>query len=123
MLKQLQVHMDNLEFCMSLEGKEAFTKLQKEIHELTGELVGAEIPFLDYKVCNTEVPFPRTGDHSVSECSQACVKKGLKVINTNVLLLSFSHMLTYQQSFKLLHMQLWPYGFTHHNSAKVQAGV
>jgi hypothetical protein len=71
MLKQLQVHMDNLESCMSLEGKEAFTKLQKGIHELTGELVGAEIPFLDYKICNIEVPFPRIGDHSVSECSKS----------------------------------------------------
>jgi hypothetical protein len=56
---------------MSLEGKEAFTKLQKEIHQLTGELVGAEIPFLDYRICNIEVPFPRTGDHSVSECSKS----------------------------------------------------
>jgi hypothetical protein len=54
-----------------MEGKEAFTKLQKEIHELTGEVDGAEIPFLDCRICNIEVPFPRTGDHSVSECSKS----------------------------------------------------
>jgi hypothetical protein len=42
------------------------------------------------------------------------VKKGLKPINTNVFLLSFSHMLKYQQSFELLCVQLWPHSFTHH---------
>ncbi|XP_044066590.1 plexin-A1-like isoform X3 [Siniperca chuatsi] len=64
-LKRLQLQMDNLESRVALECKEAFAELQTDIHELTQELDGAGIPFLDYRTYAMRVLFPGIEDHPV----------------------------------------------------------
>lgn len=43
----------------------AFAELQTDIHELTQELDGAGIPFLDYRTYAMRVLFPGIEDHPV----------------------------------------------------------
>ncbi|KAL0593025.1 Plexin-A1 [Plecturocebus cupreus] len=57
--------MDNLESRVALECKEAFAELQTDIHELTNDLDGAGIPFLDYRTYAMRVLFPGIEDHPV----------------------------------------------------------
>uniref|UniRef100_A0A5F8HA25 Plexin-A1 n=1 Tax=Monodelphis domestica TaxID=13616 RepID=A0A5F8HA25_MONDO len=64
-LKRLQLQMDNLESRVALECKEAFAELQTDIHELTNDLDGAGIPFLDYRTYAMRVLFPGIEDHPV----------------------------------------------------------
>ncbi|KAG8128105.1 hypothetical protein E2320_014959, partial [Naja naja] len=64
-LKRLQLQMDNLESRVALECKEAFAELQTDIHELTNDLDGAGIPFLDYCTYAMRVLFPGIEDHPV----------------------------------------------------------
>ncbi|NXC89186.1 PLXA4 protein, partial [Cercotrichas coryphoeus] len=64
-LKRLQMQMDNLESRVALECKEAFAELQTDIHELTSDLDGAGIPFLDYRTYTMRVLFPGIEDHPV----------------------------------------------------------
>lgn len=51
----------NLAMCLST----AFAELQTDIHELTQELDGAGIPFLDYRTYAMRVLFPGIEDHPV----------------------------------------------------------
>lgn len=43
----------------------AFAELQTDIHELTSDLDGAGIPFLDYRTYTMRVLFPGIEDHPV----------------------------------------------------------
>lgn len=43
----------------------AFAELQTDIHELTNDLDGAGIPFLDYRTYAMRVLFPGIEDHPV----------------------------------------------------------
>lgn len=43
----------------------AFAELQTDIHELTSDLDGAGIPFLDYRTYAMRVLFPGIEDHPV----------------------------------------------------------
>lgn len=43
----------------------AFAELQTDIHELTQELDGAGIPFLEYRIYAMRVLFPGIEDHPV----------------------------------------------------------
>uniref|UniRef100_A0A8C9KEW4 Plexin-A1 n=1 Tax=Panthera tigris altaica TaxID=74533 RepID=A0A8C9KEW4_PANTA len=78
-LKRLQLQMDNLESRVALECKEAFAELQTDIHELTNDLDGAGIPFLDYRTYAMRVLFPGIEDHPVLKEMevQANVEKSL----------------------------------------------
>ncbi|KAL7988219.1 hypothetical protein Chor_007138, partial [Crotalus horridus] len=73
-LKRLQLQMDNLESRVALECKEAFAELQTDINELTNNMDGVKIPFLDYRTYARRVLFPGVDDHpalqetSVSAC-------------------------------------------------------
>lgn len=49
----------------SLLSSPAFAELQTDIHELTQELDGAGIPFLDYRTYAMRVLFPGIEDHPV----------------------------------------------------------
>lgn len=53
----------NVVICMCLST--AFAELQTDIHELTQELDGAGIPFLDYRTYAMRVLFPGIEDHPV----------------------------------------------------------
>ncbi|XP_061054720.1 plexin-A4 isoform X3 [Eubalaena glacialis] len=110
-LKRLQMQMDNLESRVALECKEAFAELQTDIHELTSDLDGAGIPFLDYRTYTMRVLFPGIEDHPVLRdlevpgYRQERVEKGLKLfaqlINNKVFLLSFVRTLESQRSFSM----------------------
>uniref|UniRef100_A0A670JC12 Plexin A4 n=1 Tax=Podarcis muralis TaxID=64176 RepID=A0A670JC12_PODMU len=105
-LKRLQMQMDNLESRVALECKEAFAELQTDIHELTSDLDGAGIPFLDYRTYTMRVLFPGIEDHPVlRDLEVKRVEKGLKLfaqlINNKVFLLSFIRTLESQRSFSM----------------------
>ncbi|XP_036375937.1 plexin-A4-like [Megalops cyprinoides] len=110
-LKRLQMQMDNLESRVALECKEAFAELQTDIHELTSDLDGAGIPFLDYRTYTMRVLFPGIEEHPVLRdlevpgYRQEQVEKGLKLfgqlINNKVFLLCFIHTLESQRGFSM----------------------
>ncbi|XP_036388356.1 plexin-A1-like [Megalops cyprinoides] len=106
-LKRLQLQMDNLESRVALECKEAFAELQTDIHELTQELDGAGIPFLDYRTYAMRVLFPGIEDHPVLKEMevQANVEKALtlfgQLLNKKHFLLSFIRTLEAQRSFSM----------------------
>uniref|UniRef100_A0A8C2TZT7 Plexin-A1 n=1 Tax=Coturnix japonica TaxID=93934 RepID=A0A8C2TZT7_COTJA len=110
-LKRLQLQMDNLESRVALECKEAFAELQTDINELTNDLDGAGIPFLDYRTYAMRVLFPGIEDHPVLKemevwyWVQANVEKSLtlfaQLINNKVFLLTFIRTLEAQRSFSM----------------------
>ncbi|XP_062419266.1 plexin-A1-like isoform X1 [Pungitius pungitius] len=108
-LKRLQLQMDNLESRVALECKEAFAELQTDIHELTQELDGAGIPFLDYRTYAMRVLFPGIEDHPVLKemevLVQANVEKALtlfgQLLTKKHFLLTFIRTLEAQRSFSM----------------------
>ncbi|XP_063797283.1 plexin-A1 isoform X4 [Pseudophryne corroboree] len=106
-LKRLQLQMDNLESRVALECKEAFAELQTDIHELTNDLDGAGIPFLDYRTYAMRVLFPGIEDHPVLKEMevQANVEKALnlfgQLLNKKHFLLTFIRTLEAQRSFSM----------------------
>ncbi|KAA0707300.1 Plexin-A1 Semaphorin receptor NOV [Triplophysa tibetana] len=106
-LKRLQMQMDNLESRVALECKEAFAELQTDIHELTQELDGAGIPFLDYRTYAMRVLFPGIEDHPVLKEMevQANVEKALtlfgQLLTKKHFLLTFIRTLEAQRSFSM----------------------
>ncbi|XP_059397406.1 plexin-A1-like isoform X2 [Carassius carassius] len=106
-LKRLQLQMDNLESRVALECKEAFAELQTDIHELTQELDGAGIPFLDYRTYAMRVLFPGIEDHPVLKEMevQANVEKALtlfgQLLTKKHFLLTFIRSLEAQRSFSM----------------------
>lgn len=73
----------------------AFAELQTDIHELTQELDGAGIPFLDYRTYAMRVLFPGIEDHPV-----------LKEMEVRVSREHSAHMHTQKQSVILLSLQI-----------------
>lgn len=51
--------------CYALFAYLAFAELQTDIHELTSDLDGAGIPFLDYRTYTMRVLFPGIEEHPV----------------------------------------------------------
>ncbi|XP_076861455.1 plexin-A4 isoform X2 [Brachyhypopomus gauderio] len=110
-LKRLQMQMDNLESRVALECKEAFAELQTDINELTSDLDGAGIPFLEYRTYTMRVLFPGIEEHPVLRdlevpgYRQEQMEKGLKLfgqlINNKVFLLSFIRTLESQRGFSM----------------------
>ncbi|KAM7410864.1 hypothetical protein PAMA_021025 [Pampus argenteus] len=108
-LKRLQLQMDNLESRVALECKEAFAELQTDIHELTQELDGTGIPFLDYRIYAMRVLFPGIEDHPVLKEMevrvQANVEKALtlfgQLLTKKHFLLTFIRTLEAQRSFSM----------------------
>eukprot|EP00064_Thunnus_orientalis_P005180 superscaffoldBa00000497_g5194 len=102
-LKRLQMQMDNLE--------SPFAELQTDIHELTSDLDGAGIPFLDYRTYTMRVLFPGIEEHPVLKdlevpgYRQEQVERGLKLfgqlINNKVFLLCFIRTLEAQRGFSM----------------------
>ncbi|KAG8447287.1 hypothetical protein GDO86_014668 [Hymenochirus boettgeri] len=106
-LKRLQMQMDNLESRVALECKEAFAELQTDINELTNNMDGVKIPFLDYKTYAMRVLFPGIEDHPVLKESDVPpnVEKALRLfgqlLNNKTFLLTFIHTLESQRSFSM----------------------
>uniref|UniRef100_A0A8C4WXB4 Plexin A2 n=2 Tax=Eptatretus burgeri TaxID=7764 RepID=A0A8C4WXB4_EPTBU len=110
-LKRLQMQMDNLESRVALECKEAFAELQTDINELTSDVDGTGIPFLDYRTYAMRVLFPGIDNHPVLKLlevpgnRQEVVEKGLRqfgrLLNSKVFLLNFIRTLEAQRSFSM----------------------
>lgn len=106
-LKRLQMQMHNLESRVALECKEAFAELQTDIHELTQDLDGSGIPFLDYRTYAMRVLFPGIEDHPVLKEMEvpANVEKALtlfgQLLNKKHFLLTFIRTLEAQRSFSM----------------------
>uniref|UniRef100_A0A8C1NGW5 Plexin A1 n=1 Tax=Cyprinus carpio TaxID=7962 RepID=A0A8C1NGW5_CYPCA len=106
-LKRLQLQMHNLESRVALECKEAFAELQTDIHELTQDLDGAGIPFLDYCTYAMRVLFPGIEDHPVLKEMEVSVnmEKALtlfgQLLNKKHFLLTFIRTLEAQRSFSM----------------------
>uniref|UniRef100_A0A8D3DU16 Plexin A3 n=1 Tax=Scophthalmus maximus TaxID=52904 RepID=A0A8D3DU16_SCOMX len=71
-LKRLQLQMDNLESRVALECKEAFAELQTDIQELTNDMDGVKIPFLEYRNYTMRVMFPGIEEHPVLKELDVC---------------------------------------------------
>uniref|UniRef100_A0A8C0QVA5 Plexin A1 n=1 Tax=Canis lupus dingo TaxID=286419 RepID=A0A8C0QVA5_CANLU len=110
-LKRLQLQMDNLESRVALECKEAFAELQTDIHELTNDLDGAGIPFLDYRTYAMRVLFPGIEDHPVLKEMEVVSGSGLpwaksltlfgQLLTKKHFLLTFIRTLEAQRSFSM----------------------
>nr|XP_020648579.1 plexin-A3 isoform X1 [Pogona vitticeps]XP_020648580.1 plexin-A3 isoform X1 [Pogona vitticeps]XP_020648581.1 plexin-A3 isoform X1 [Pogona vitticeps]XP_020648582.1 plexin-A3 isoform X1 [Pogona vitticeps]XP_020648584.1 plexin-A3 isoform X1 [Pogona vitticeps] len=106
-LKRLQLQMDNLESRVALECKEAFAELQTDINELTNNMDGVKIPFLDYRTYARRVLFPGVDDHpALQETSTPpSTEKGLRLfgqlLHTRPFLLTFIHTLEGQRGFSM----------------------
>ncbi|XP_058873044.1 LOW QUALITY PROTEIN: plexin A3-like [Acipenser ruthenus] len=106
-LKRLQLQMDNLESRVALECKEAFAELQTDIQELTNDMDGVKIPFLEYKTYTMRVMFPGVEEHPLLKelDSPANVEKALRLfsqlLNNKMFLLTFIHTLEAQRSFSM----------------------
>lgn len=99
-LKRLQLQMDNLESRVALECKEggfsvpprlpltlssvlpvpdvsvssaAFAELQTDIQELTNDMDGVKIPFLEYRTYTMRVMFPGIEEHPVLKELDVCM--------------------------------------------------
>uniref|UniRef100_A0A8C6EY76 Plexin A1 n=1 Tax=Marmota marmota marmota TaxID=9994 RepID=A0A8C6EY76_MARMA len=89
----------------------AFAELQTDIHELTNDLDGAGIPFLDYRTYAMRVLFPGIEDHPVLKemevglLVQANVEKSLtlfgQLLTKKHFLLTFIRTLEAQRSFSM----------------------
>uniref|UniRef100_A0A8C2KF00 Plexin A3 n=1 Tax=Cyprinus carpio TaxID=7962 RepID=A0A8C2KF00_CYPCA len=106
-LKRLQLQMDNLESRVALECKEAFAELQTDIQELTNDMDGVKIPFLEYRNYTMRVMFPGIEEHPVLKelDSPANVEKALRLfsqlLHNKMFLLTFIHTLEAQRSFSM----------------------
>uniref|UniRef100_A0A8C2EAX8 Plexin A1a n=1 Tax=Cyprinus carpio TaxID=7962 RepID=A0A8C2EAX8_CYPCA len=100
-LKRLQLQMDNLESRVALECKEAFAELQTDIHELTQELDGAGIPFLDYRTYAMRVLFPGIEDHPVLKEMEKALTLFGQLLTKKHFLLTFIRTLEAQRSFSM----------------------
>ncbi|XP_061470157.1 plexin-A3 isoform X1 [Rhineura floridana] len=106
-LKRLQLQMDNLESRVALECKEAFAELQTDINELTNNMDGVKIPFLDYRTYARRVLFPGVDEHpALQEMSTPpSTEKGLRLfgqlLHTRPFLLTFIHTLEGQRGFSM----------------------
>ncbi|KAM7411082.1 hypothetical protein PAMA_021184 [Pampus argenteus] len=76
-LKRLQLQMDNLESRVALECKEAFAELQTDIQELTNDMDGVKIPFLEYRTYTMRVMFPGIEEHPVLKELDECAGEPL----------------------------------------------
>ncbi|KAG5838863.1 hypothetical protein ANANG_G00228160 [Anguilla anguilla] len=106
-LKRLQLQMDNLESRVALECKEAFAELQTDIQELTNDMDGVKIPFLEYRTYTMRVMFPGIEEHPILKelDSPANVEKALRLfsqlLHNKMFLLTFIHTLEAQRSFSM----------------------
>uniref|UniRef100_A0A670K9K1 Plexin-B1 n=1 Tax=Podarcis muralis TaxID=64176 RepID=A0A670K9K1_PODMU len=107
--KKVQIQLENLETSVRDRCKKEFTDLMTEMMDLTSDLVGTGIPFLDYKSYAERVFFPGhresplQRDLDVPECRRQTVEQGLvqlsNLLNSKLFLTKFIHTLEIQRTF------------------------
>uniref|UniRef100_A0A8D2LJD1 Plexin-B1 n=1 Tax=Varanus komodoensis TaxID=61221 RepID=A0A8D2LJD1_VARKO len=107
--KKVQIQLENLETSVRDRCKKEFTDLMTEMMDLTSDLVGTGIPFLDYKTYAERIFFPGhresplQRDLDVPECRRQTVEQGLvqlsNLLNSKLFLTKFIHTLEIQRTF------------------------
>ncbi|XP_053324893.1 plexin-B1 [Spea bombifrons] len=107
--KKVQIQLENLETSVRDRCKKEFTDLMTEMMDLTSDLVGTGIPFLDYKSYAERIFFPGhresplKRDLDVPEGRRQTVEQGLvqlsNLLNSKLFLTKFIHTLESQRTF------------------------
>uniref|UniRef100_H2ZZT0 Plexin-B1 n=1 Tax=Latimeria chalumnae TaxID=7897 RepID=H2ZZT0_LATCH len=107
--KKVQIQLENLETSVRDRCKKEFTDLMTEMMDLTSDLVGTGIPFLDYKSYAERIFFPGhresplQRDLDVPESRRQTVEQGLvqlsNLLNSKLFLTKFIHTLESQRTF------------------------
>uniref|UniRef100_A0ABM5FJ05 Plexin-B1 n=1 Tax=Pogona vitticeps TaxID=103695 RepID=A0ABM5FJ05_9SAUR len=107
--KKVQIQLENLETSVRDRCKKEFTDLMTEMMDLTSDLVGTGIPFLDYKTYAERIFFPGhresplQRDLDVPESRRQTVEQGLvqlsNLLNSKLFLTKFIHTLEIQRTF------------------------
>ncbi|XP_073500882.1 plexin-B1 isoform X1 [Phyllobates terribilis] len=107
--KKVQIQLENLETSVRDRCKKEFTDLMTEMMDLTSDLVGTGIPFLDYKSYAERIFFPGHResplhrDLDVPEGRRQTVEQGLvqlsNLLNSKLFLTKFIHTLESQRTF------------------------
>ncbi|XP_059800740.1 plexin-B1 isoform X3 [Hypanus sabinus] len=107
--KKVQIQLENLETSVRDRCKKEFTDLMTEMMDLSSDLVGTGIPFLDYKSYAERIFFPGhresplQRDLDVPESRRQTVEQGLvqlsNLLNSKLFLTKFIHTLESQRTF------------------------
>uniref|UniRef100_A0A670KJF6 Plexin-B3 n=1 Tax=Podarcis muralis TaxID=64176 RepID=A0A670KJF6_PODMU len=107
--KKVLVQLENMEISVGDQCRKEFTDLMTEMTDLSGELEGSGIPFLDYNTYTQRVFFPAQGDVplrrvlDLPEGRRATVEQGLgqlsNLLNSKVFLLTLIRTLEAQPTF------------------------
>uniref|UniRef100_A0A8C8RVY0 Plexin-B1 n=1 Tax=Pelusios castaneus TaxID=367368 RepID=A0A8C8RVY0_9SAUR len=107
--KKVQIQLENLETSVRDRCKKEFTDLMTEMMDLTSDLVGTGIPFLDYRAYAERIFFPGHRESplqrglDVPECRRQTVEQGLvqlsNLLNSKLFLTKFIHTLEIQRTF------------------------
>uniref|UniRef100_A0A671TMZ4 Plexin-B1 n=1 Tax=Sparus aurata TaxID=8175 RepID=A0A671TMZ4_SPAAU len=107
--KKVQIQLENLETSVRDRCKKEFTDLMTEMMDMSSDLVGSGIPFLDYRRYAERIFFPGhresplRRDLDVQECRRQTVEQGLvqlsNLLNSKLFLTKFIHTLESQRTF------------------------
>ncbi|XP_047438913.1 plexin-B1 isoform X2 [Mugil cephalus] len=107
--KKVQIQLENLETSVRDRCKKEFTDLMTEMMDMSSDLVGSGIPFLDYRKYAERIFFPGhresplRRDLDIQECRRQTVEQGLiqlsNLLNSKLFLTKFIHTLESQQTF------------------------
>ncbi|XP_041835731.1 plexin-B1 isoform X2 [Melanotaenia boesemani] len=107
--KKVQIQLENLETSVRDRCKKEFTDLMTEMMDMSSDLVGSGIPFLDYRMYAERIFFPGhresplRRDLDVQECRRQTVEQGLvqlsNLLNSKLFLTKFIHTLENQRTF------------------------
>ncbi|CAN9515862.1 unnamed protein product [Ophioblennius macclurei] len=107
--KKVQIQLENLETSVRDRCKKEFTDLMTEMMDMSSDLVGSGIPFLDYRAYAERIFFPGhqesplRRDLDVPESRRQTVEQGLvqlsNLLNSKLFLTKFIHTLEVQRTF------------------------
>ncbi|KAM9444937.1 plexin-B1 [Clarias gariepinus] len=107
--KKVQIQLENLETSVRDRCKKEFTDLMTEMMDMSSDLVGSGIPFLDYHNYAERIFFPGhresplKRDLDVPACRRKTVEQGLiqlsNLLNSKLFLIKFIHTLESQRTF------------------------
>ncbi|XP_077399598.1 plexin-B1-like isoform X2 [Vanacampus margaritifer] len=107
--KKVQIQLENLETSVRDRCKKEFTDLMTEMMDMSSDLMGSGIPFLEYKAYAERIFFPGhqetplRQDLDVPESRRQTVEQGLvqlsHLLNSKLFLTKFIHTLEAQQTF------------------------
>ncbi|XP_047203292.1 plexin-B1 isoform X2 [Girardinichthys multiradiatus] len=107
--KKVQIQLENLETSVRDRCKKEFTDLMTEMMDMSSDLVGPGIPFLDYRMYAERIFFPGHRESplrrglDMQECRRQTVEQGLvqlsNLLNSKLFLTKFIHTLESQRTF------------------------